>query len=458
MFPNYDSAKKEAISEISFRGRLAHSCEKEFNESVKNSNIEKLANDIKQIHAQRNTMDEDTFIQEVEVLEEQRGKLKRRMLGNIRFVGELYKKKLLNTETMHDCINELLGAPGQWKESHDDADLELLCRFLKTVGESLEAKSSKSKNKPELAQKFNQYFNRLLSLTKDKNINSRLRFSIEEVIELRNNSWQARHETEGPKKIAEIHKDVQAEQMKQQQAQQMQMSGGGYGKGGTSVPGTGTRILTKGGSDDVRNRGQGGGRNVSGDSHSGRGLNKMGSGGRGGGSAGLSPKDAHGATRQLVTKSTTAPAPIVTTTASVALPSASPKTPITFTNESVRRKVHSTVDEYLHGEDINEIRVMVEEAAVHVGYLLLDIIDTYLNMKKGAKEDRLLHILDDVALIKMFVYQSSMIEIALEMCEPLKALVSTSVDVLQVRKHSVRVDLALTSPLDPKYVKLNADF
>ncbi|RYY72822.1 hypothetical protein EON63_20365 [archaeon] len=36
MFTDFESARKEAVGELSFRGRLAHSCEREFTESVKN--------------------------------------------------------------------------------------------------------------------------------------------------------------------------------------------------------------------------------------------------------------------------------------------------------------------------------------------------------------------------------------------------------------------------------------
>lgn len=36
-------------------------------------------------------------------------KAKRRMLGNIRFIGELYKKRMLKELIMHECIRKLLG-------------------------------------------------------------------------------------------------------------------------------------------------------------------------------------------------------------------------------------------------------------------------------------------------------------------------------------------------------------
>jgi translation initiation factor 4G len=38
-----------------------------------------------------------------------------------------------------------------------------------------------------------------------QSLNSRIRFSIEEVIELRRNGWRARREQEGPARLEQIH-------------------------------------------------------------------------------------------------------------------------------------------------------------------------------------------------------------------------------------------------------------
>ena len=78
-------------------------------------------------------------LQEADITEKQ-GKIKRRMLGknsrldlknfptsystnisgNIRFVGELYKKGLISTKVMDSCISVLLGSPDSWKEMKDE--------------------------------------------------------------------------------------------------------------------------------------------------------------------------------------------------------------------------------------------------------------------------------------------------------------------------------------------------
>ena len=56
-------------------------------------------------------------------------KARRRSLGNIRFIGELYNLKMLTARIMHECVIKLLAAPPT-----DEESLESLCKLLTTVG------------------------------------------------------------------------------------------------------------------------------------------------------------------------------------------------------------------------------------------------------------------------------------------------------------------------------------
>lgn len=60
---------------------------------------------------------------------------RRRSLGNIRFIGELYKLKMLTARIMHECVKKLIA-------STDEESLECLCRLLTTVGKDLEAETN----------------------------------------------------------------------------------------------------------------------------------------------------------------------------------------------------------------------------------------------------------------------------------------------------------------------------
>lgn len=69
-------------------------------------------------------------------LEDARDKARRRSLGNIKFIGELFKLKMLTEAIMHDCVVKLL-------KNHDEESLECLCRLLSTIGKDLDFEKAK---------------------------------------------------------------------------------------------------------------------------------------------------------------------------------------------------------------------------------------------------------------------------------------------------------------------------
>lgn len=71
-----------------------------------------------------------------EELEDAKDKARRRSLGNIKFIGELFKLKMLTETIMHDCIVKLL-------KNHDEESLECLCRLLSTIGKDLDFEKAK---------------------------------------------------------------------------------------------------------------------------------------------------------------------------------------------------------------------------------------------------------------------------------------------------------------------------
>lgn len=69
-------------------------------------------------------------------LEEAKNKARRRSIGNIKFIGELFKRKMLTEAIMHDCVVKLL-------KNHDEESLECLCRLLTTIGKDLDFEKAK---------------------------------------------------------------------------------------------------------------------------------------------------------------------------------------------------------------------------------------------------------------------------------------------------------------------------
>jgi translation initiation factor 4G len=71
-----------------------------------------------------------------ETKEQAEEKSRRRSLGNIRFIGELFKLKILVEAIMHDCIFKLL-------KNGDEESLECMCGLLRTIGKDLENEKAK---------------------------------------------------------------------------------------------------------------------------------------------------------------------------------------------------------------------------------------------------------------------------------------------------------------------------
>lgn len=65
-----------------------------------------------------------------EELEEVKAKGRRQSLGNIQFMCELYRLKMITKAIMHDTIVKLL-------KNHDEDSLECLCTLLSTIGKEL---------------------------------------------------------------------------------------------------------------------------------------------------------------------------------------------------------------------------------------------------------------------------------------------------------------------------------
>ncbi|GAA5923473.1 hypothetical protein JCM1841_001528 [Sporobolomyces salmonicolor] len=124
-------------------------------------------------------------------------KAKRRGLGLVRFIGELYRLQMLTERIMHECIKKLLANT----ENPEEEDVESLCRLLTTVGKGLD--------NPKAKQHMDIYFSRMNTIANSSKVSSRVRFMILDVVDLRTARWASKQASAGPKTIAEIHADAQ---------------------------------------------------------------------------------------------------------------------------------------------------------------------------------------------------------------------------------------------------------
>uniref|UniRef100_A0A7S2BR93 MI domain-containing protein n=1 Tax=Octactis speculum TaxID=3111310 RepID=A0A7S2BR93_9STRA len=149
---------------------------------------------------------------------------RKRYLGHMKFVGQLYRVELLSVKIMHYCIQELFGEG----DNLDEEKLQCLCTLLTTIGKQLEDACA---NQAKQAKMMKKYIKELKSLGGNMTLSSRIRFMIRDLLEMRLNNWTARREEESAKTIAEIHDDVAREE-----AANAGKGGGHKGKGGNKGP------------------------------------------------------------------------------------------------------------------------------------------------------------------------------------------------------------------------------
>ena len=192
---------------VDFRSLLLEQCRNEFQRDyISKADKDKFTENMNNAA----TEDKKKIKAEFELME---SKMRKRSLGNMRFIGELYLQQLTRQQIIHEhIISRLL-------ENIEEESLECLCRFLTTCGAKLEADQL---NIPEnIRAKFSldKYFIKIGTIISEKKTSSRVRFMLQDLVELRANKWvNKRRKEAGPKTIDDIHKEAKLEVLKTQLA------------------------------------------------------------------------------------------------------------------------------------------------------------------------------------------------------------------------------------------------
>ncbi|XP_056148646.1 eukaryotic translation initiation factor 4 gamma 1a [Lampris incognitus] len=213
---------------VNFRKLLLNRCQKEFEKDQDDDEI--FEKKQKELEAAKDEEERERLKVE---LEEAKDTARRRSLGNIKFIGELFKLKMLTEAIMHDCVVKLL-------KNHHEESLECLCRLLSTIGKDLDFEKAKPR--------MDQYFNQMDKIIKERKTSSRIRFMLQDVLDLKRCNWVPRRGDQGPKTIDQIHKEAEMEEHREQAKVQQQLlskkeaggrMGGSLGGRGPSMPGGG---------------------------------------------------------------------------------------------------------------------------------------------------------------------------------------------------------------------------
>jgi len=207
-FLTKEEAQQDAMKKASFKRLLLNQCQEEFERNVRNSSgavaLEAAARDAKE-KAKQDALETVRLakaqdIQPKESPEElELGvwvmKLKRRMLGNVKFIGELFKQQLLKEKIMHECIKLLLGSLDESDIIPDDESVEAAAKLFFTIGKQLESP-------PSSKARLDAYCKRLGTFSRDtKRFAARTRFMLQDLLECRRNGWKERRAKDGPHKI-----------------------------------------------------------------------------------------------------------------------------------------------------------------------------------------------------------------------------------------------------------------
>ncbi|XP_023306426.2 eukaryotic translation initiation factor 4 gamma 3-like [Lucilia cuprina] len=136
------------------------------------------------------------------LLNEEERKIRRRSGGTVRFIGELFKISILSGNIIHSCIEALL------KDPANEDMLECLCKLLTTVGQKFEQTCLASEDKRKYSLKsVIQRMQNIALKNENSKISSRIRFMLQDVIDLRKKRWQSTR-NEAPKTMEQIEKEI----------------------------------------------------------------------------------------------------------------------------------------------------------------------------------------------------------------------------------------------------------
>jgi len=216
--------RKDGTKANSFKGILLNKCQDEFN---KKNMYDDWKVEKEEYEKNKASLSESERLEKEEELEFRRMKIKKQVLGNIQFIGELFKKSMLRVRVMRDCIETILKLTQERDENDrltgdiistgeemDEEDHEAVCKLFGTIGSTIDG--------PKVKQYIDIYFTKIEAFSNDKSLNARSRFLYKDLIDLRRNRWKERREKETAKTLSEIKQDFERdERRKEMESQQL---------------------------------------------------------------------------------------------------------------------------------------------------------------------------------------------------------------------------------------------
>mmetsp|Transcript_16996 Transcript_16996/g.39227 ORF Transcript_16996/g.39227 Transcript_16996/m.39227 type:complete len:801 (-) Transcript_16996:638-3040(-) len=137
--------------------------------------------------------------------------IRKAYVGHIKFLGELYLRDVVKLSVMTYCLDELL------KDELNEENLECFVHLMTTMGEKLVGHSKKKNNK-------SFHWGPVIVLSKSTNISNRIKFLLQDLLELKDRGWIQRRKLETAKSIADLHKELAKEEKNQRRHSSLSIS------------------------------------------------------------------------------------------------------------------------------------------------------------------------------------------------------------------------------------------
>lgn len=148
---------------------------------------------------------------------------KRRGLGLVKFIGNLYILNMLNDQVILHCLRD------QSKNVVDPSEdsLENLAQLIKTVGPRFE---TSERNKAALSM----IYDNIQQILENCKLSSRIKFMLMDLQDLRKSNWRSGKQESGPKTIKEIHNEAELKRIEEgrAQAEKRRQNKGSYNNSG----------------------------------------------------------------------------------------------------------------------------------------------------------------------------------------------------------------------------------
>lgn len=156
---------------LHLRSLILTRCESEF-EKHKSLDILKAKKQEELEKITENT-EETTEDSSRKLLEDELKQMNKEFMGNILFIGELYNEDLLSNYFLHKIIQHLL-------LDSNETHLEYLCKLLKISGRNFEFRDEDQST----------YYDKLSEISLKDGLSTRIKFMIEDVIDVRAKGWE----------------------------------------------------------------------------------------------------------------------------------------------------------------------------------------------------------------------------------------------------------------------------